>query len=73
MSETAEFVVVIDGYNAFVRSGIWDTVRRTCRQVIELEALPLERSLRRASEDPLDQVWLLAELWDRSSFSTQTV
>jgi ParB family transcriptional regulator, chromosome partitioning protein len=66
VSETAEFVV-IDGYKrvrALRRLGR-DTVRGTCWDVAELEALLLERSLRRACEDPLDQAWLLAELRDR--------
>ena len=66
VSEAPEFVV-IDGYKrvrALKRLGR-DTVRGTCWQVTELEALLLERSLRRASEDPLDQAWLLAELQGR--------
>jgi ParB family chromosome partitioning protein len=66
VSQTPEFVV-IDGYKrvrALKRLGR-DTVQGTCWQVTELEALLLERSLRRASEDPLDQAWLLAELQGR--------
>jgi len=72
VSETAEFVV-IDGYKrvrALQRLGR-DTVRGTCWQVTELEALLLERSLRRACEDPLDQAWLLAELRDRFGLSLE--
>jgi ParB/RepB/Spo0J family partition protein len=66
VSEAPGFVV-IDGYKrvrALKRLGR-DTVRGICWQVTELEALLLERSLRRASEDPLDQAWLLAELLER--------
>jgi ParB family transcriptional regulator, chromosome partitioning protein len=66
VSEASEFVV-IDGYKrvrALQRLGR-DTVRGTCWDVAEVEALLLERSLRRACEDPLDQAWLLAELRDR--------
>jgi ParB family transcriptional regulator, chromosome partitioning protein len=72
VSETTEFVV-IDGYKrvrALQRLGR-DTVRGTCWQVTELEALLLERSLRRACEDPLDQAWLLAELRDRFGLSPE--
>ena len=72
VSETAEFVV-IDGYKrvrALKRLGR-DTVRGTCWQVTELEALLLERSLRRACEDPLDQAWLLAELQGRFGLSPE--
>jgi ParB/RepB/Spo0J family partition protein len=67
VSEAPPEFVVIDGYKrvrALKRLGR-DTVRGTCWQVTELEALLLERSLRRASEDPLDQAWLLAELQGR--------
>jgi len=70
--ETPEFVV-IDGYKrvrALQRLGR-DTVRGTCWDVAELEALLLERSLRRACEDPLDQAWLLAELRDRFGLSPE--
>lgn len=72
VSESAEFVV-IDGYKrvrALQRLGR-DTVRGTCWDVAELEALLLERSLRRACEDPLDQAWLLAELRDRFGLSPE--
>ncbi len=72
VSESAEFVV-IDGYKrvrALQHLGR-DTVRGTCWDVPELEALLLERSLRRACEDPLDQAWLLAELRDRFSLSVE--
>ena len=72
VNEAPEFVV-IDGYKrvrALQRLGR-DTVRGTCWDVAELEALLLERSLRRASEDPLDQAWLLAELRDRFGLSPE--
>jgi ParB family chromosome partitioning protein len=72
VSEAPEFVV-IDGYKrvrALQRLGR-DTVRGTCWDVAEVEALLLERSLRRACEDPLDQAWLLAELRDRFGLSPE--
>jgi ParB family transcriptional regulator, chromosome partitioning protein len=72
VSEAPEFVL-IDGYKrvrALKRLGR-DTVRGMCWQVTELEALLLERSLRRASEDPLDQAWLLVELQDRFGLSLE--
>jgi len=46
-------------------------VRGTCWDVAKLEALLLERSLRRASEDPLDHAWLLTELRDRFGLSLE--
>jgi ParB-like chromosome segregation protein Spo0J len=48
-----------------------DTVRATSWQVAEAEALVLERSLRRGSEDALDQAWLLAELQERYQWSLE--
>lgn len=48
-----------------------DTVRATCWQVAEAEALLLERGLRRGSEDALDQAWLLAELQERCQWSLE--
>jgi ParB/RepB/Spo0J family partition protein len=72
VSETARFIV-IDGYKrvrALKRLGR-DGVRSTCWQITELEALLLERSLRRASEDALDQAWLLAELQGRFGLSPE--
>ena len=66
VGEATQFVV-IDGYKRVraLKRLARDTVRSTCWQVSELEALLLERSLRRASEDYLDQAWLLAELQRR--------
>jgi ParB/RepB/Spo0J family partition protein len=70
VSEATQFVL-IDGYKrvrALKRLG-GDGIRGTCWQTTELEALLLERSLRRASEDALDQAWLLAELRERFGLS----
>lgn len=46
-----------------------DTVRGTRLEIPEVEPLLLERRLRCASEDALDQAWLLAELQERFSLS----
>ena len=56
--------VLIDGYKRVraLKRLARDTVHSTCWQMSELEALLLERSLRCASEDALDQAWLLCEL-----------
>lgn len=72
VSEAARFVV-IDGYKRVraLKRLARDTVRGTCWEISELEALLLERSLRRASEDPLDQAWLLAELQGRFGLSPE--
>ena len=60
----ADHFVLIDGYKRVraLKRLSRDTVRSTCWSMSELEALLLERSLRCASEDALDQAWLLAEL-----------
>lgn len=46
-----------------------DTVRGTRWEIPEVDALLLERRLRCASEDALDQAWLLAELQERFNLS----
>ena len=69
----AERFVLIDGYKR-VRA-----LRRLARDVVlamrweleEVEALLLERGLRRGSEDALDQAWLLAELQERFGYSLE--
>jgi len=61
IEETPQFIL-IDGYKR---------VRATCWQMAEAEALLLERSLRRGSEDALDQAWLLAELQERYQWSLE--
>jgi ParB family chromosome partitioning protein len=64
--------VVLDGYKrirALVRLK-QDTVRATCWELEEPEALLLERLMRTAdSEGPLEQGWLLCELRDRFGLS----
>jgi ParB family transcriptional regulator, chromosome partitioning protein len=59
--------VVIDGYKRVraLRRLARDTVRATDWEIPEVEALLLERRLRCAVEDALDQAWLLAELQER--------
>jgi ParB family chromosome partitioning protein len=67
----AERFVLIDGYKrvrALARLAR-DTARATCWELAEVEALLLERGLRRGSEDALDQAWLLAELQERFGWS----
>lgn len=69
----AERFVLIDGYKrvrALTRLAR-DTVRATCWELAEVEALLLERGLRRGSEDALDQAWLLAELQERFGWSLE--
>lgn len=63
--------VLIDGYKRVraLRRLARDTVQGLCWQLSELEALLLERSLRCASEDALDQAWLLCELAGRFGLS----
>jgi ParB/RepB/Spo0J family partition protein len=63
--------VLIDGYKRVraLRRLARDTVRATPWEVEEVEALLLERGLRRGSEDALDQAWLLAELKQRFGWS----
>jgi hypothetical protein len=48
-----------------------DVVLATCWELEEVEALLLERGLRRGSEDALDQAWLLAELQERFGYSLE--
>jgi len=69
----AERFVLIDGYKRVraLQRLARDTVRATCWQVEEVEALLLERGLRRGSEDALDQAWLLAELQERCQWSLE--
>lgn len=72
ITEAARYVL-IDGYKrvrALRRLGC-DTVRATCWQIEEVEALLLERGLRRGSEDALDQAWLLVELQERFGWSME--
>ena len=63
--------VLIDGYKRVraLRRLARDTARATLWEVEEVEALLLERGLRRGSEDALDQAWLLAELKHRFGWS----
>ena len=72
IEETPSFIL-IDGYKRVraLKRLARDTVRATCWQVAEAEALLLERSLRRGSEDALDQAWLLAELQERYQWSLE--
>lgn len=63
--------VLIDGYKrvrALKRLGR-DTARVTRWEIAEVDALLLERGLRRGNEDALDQAWLLAELQERFGWS----
>jgi ParB-like chromosome segregation protein Spo0J len=68
-----ERFVLIDGYKRVraLKRLAQDTVHGTCWQVAEVEALLLERGLRRGSEDALDQAWLLAELQERCQWSLE--
>jgi ParB/RepB/Spo0J family partition protein len=70
IEETPGFIL-IDGYKRVraLKRLARDTIRATSWQVAEAEALLLERSLRRGSEDALDQAWLLAELQERYQWS----
>lgn len=70
VSEATRFVV-IDGYKRVraLKRLSRDTVRATGWQISEIEALLLERRMRCASEDALDQAWLLAELQGRFGLS----
>lgn len=72
IQEAASFIL-IDGYKRVraLKRLARDTVRATCWQVAEAEALLLERGLRRGSEDALDQAWLLAELQERCQWSLE--
>lgn len=68
-----ERFVLIDGYKRVraLKRLAQDTVHGTCWEVAEVEALLLERGLRRGSEDALDQAWLLAELQERCQWSLE--
>lgn len=68
-----ERFVVIDGYKRVraLRRLARDTVRATRWDLQEVEALLLERGLRRGSEDAFDQAWLLAELQERFGYSLE--
>jgi ParB/RepB/Spo0J family partition protein len=72
IEETPSFIL-IDGYKRVraMKRLARDTVRATCWQMAEAEALLLERSLRRGHEDALDQAWLLAELQERYQWSLE--
>jgi ParB/RepB/Spo0J family partition protein len=63
--------VVIDGYKRVraLRRLSRDRVRATVWEVDEAEALLLERLMRAAREDALEQGWLLAELHERFALS----
>lgn len=65
--------VVIDGYKRVraLRRLAHDQVRATAWEVEEAEALLLERLMRAAGEDALEQGWLLVELRDRFSLSCE--
>lgn len=67
----AERFVLIDGYKRVraLRRLARDVVLATRWELEEVEALLLERGLRRGSEDALDQAWLLAELQERFGYS----
>jgi len=69
----AERFVLIDGYKRVraLKRLSRDTVRATCWPIEEVEALLLERGLRRGSEDALEQAWLLAELQERFGCSME--
>jgi len=71
--QEAPSFILIDGYKRVraLKRLARDTVRATCWQVAETEALLLERGLRRGSEDALDQAWLLAELQERCQWSLE--
>ena len=71
--QEAPSFILIDGYKRVraLKRLARDTVRATCWQVAEAEALLLERALRRGSEDALDQAWLLAELQERCQWSLE--
>jgi ParB-like chromosome segregation protein Spo0J len=73
IQEPPTHFILIDGYKRVraLKRLARDTVRATCWQVAEAEALLLERGLRRGSEDALDQAWLLAELQERCQWSLE--
>ncbi len=69
----AERFVLIDGYKRVraLRRLARDVVLATRWELEEVEALLLERGLRRGSEDALDQAWLLAELQERFGYTLE--
>jgi ParB/RepB/Spo0J family partition protein len=69
----AERFVLIDGYKRVraLKRLARDVVLATRWELEEVEALLLERGLRRGSEDALDQAWLLAELQERFGYSLE--
>jgi ParB/RepB/Spo0J family partition protein len=73
IEEPPTHFILIDGYKRVraLKRLARDTVRATCWQVAEAEALLLERGLRRGSDDALDQAWLLAELQERCQWSLE--
>jgi ParB-like chromosome segregation protein Spo0J len=72
IGEAARFVV-IDGYKRVraLKRLSRDTVHATDWRMPEIDALVLERGLRCAREDALDQAWLLAELQTRFGLSLE--
>ena len=64
---------LIDGYKRVRASRrlARDMVLVTRWELEEVEALLLERGLRRGSEDALDQAWLMAELQERFGYSLE--
>jgi ParB/RepB/Spo0J family partition protein len=71
-ADTGRFIV-IDGYKRVRALGrlARDTVRGTCWEMDEVEALLLEWRLRGTREDAFDQAWLLAELRERFGLSLE--
>lgn len=71
--QEAPSFILIDGYKRIraLKRLARDTVRATCWQLAESDALLLERGLRRGSEDALDQAWLLAQLQERCQWSLE--
>lgn len=71
----AERFVLIDGYKRVraLKRLARDTVRALCWPITEVDALLLERGLRRGNEDALDQAWLLAELQERFQWSLEVL
>ena len=69
----AERFVLIDGYKRVraLRRLARDVVLATRWELEEVEALLLERGLRRGSEGALDQAWLLAELQERFGYTLE--
>ena len=69
----AERFVLIDGYKRVraLKRLAHDVVLATRWELEEVEALLLERGLRRGSEDALDQAWLLAQLQERFGYSLE--